>query len=66
VSEDYHEVHVRMLDGEVFHLELSDSQLSELTDAAMYGNDWFRYRDGDSTHFLNLRNATSMLVVPYG
>ena len=53
-----------MLDGEVLHIELSDAQLGELTDAALYGNDWFRWREGDETWFVNMRNATSMLVVP--
>ena len=64
MDEGYHEVHIRMLDGEVLHIELSDAQLSELTDAALYGNDWFRWREGDDTWFVNMRNATSMLVVP--
>lgn len=61
-----HEVSVWFVDGSNRRLRLSDAQLVDFTDAAMYGVGWFRYREGGDDCMLNMRNATTARVMRDG
>lgn len=57
-------VDVEYDDGSAASYRLTDEQVCDLTQAAMYGCGWFRYKEGAKVTMVNLGHATCIEVVP--